>query len=130
MMSKKIMIVDDSKFMRGILKEILINASYEIVREAEDGNKAVAAYKELKETENRPEIIFMDITMPDKDGIEATREIMEFDSNAVIIICSSNTLQESVFAAIQAGAKLFIAKPFDATEVIEKVEKVIKKHME
>lgn len=129
-MSKKIMIVDDSKFMRGILKEILIKEKYEIVREAGNGQEAVDSYKELKNTDQKPEIIFMDITMPEKDGIKATKEIIEFDKDAIVIICSSNTLTESVYDAIKAGAKLFIAKPFDKAEVIEKAEKVIKKYMD
>lgn len=128
-MSKKIMVVDDSKFMRTVLSEILTKNGFEIVMEAENGEKAVKEYKELKGTDKEPDIIFMDITMPVKTGIQATQEITAFDPDAKIIICSSNTIQDSVLEALRSGAKYFIAKPFDPSEVIEKVEKTIKKHM-
>ena len=118
-MSKRVLIVDDAAFMRMMIKDILTKNGYEVVGEAENGNQAVEKYKELQ-----PDLVTMDITMPEKDGIEALKEIKALDSNSVIIMCSAMGQQAMVIDAIQAGAKDFIVKPFQADRVIEAISKV------
>ena len=119
-MGHKILIVDDAAFMRMMIKDILKKGGYEVVGEAEDGVKAVEKYKELK-----PDLVTMDITMPEMDGITAVKEIRKFDPNAVIIMCSAMGQQAMVIDAIQAGAKDFVVKPFQPDRVLEAVKKVI-----
>lgn len=119
-MSKKILIVDDAAFMRMMIKDILTKNGFEVVAEAADGAQAVEKYKELK-----PDLVTMDITMPEKDGIAALKEIKEFDPNAKIIMCSAMGQQAMVIDAIQAGAKDFIVKPFQADRVIEAIQKTL-----
>jgi two-component system chemotaxis response regulator CheY len=119
-MAKGILIVDDAAFMRMMIKEILTKNGYEVVGEAENGLKAVEKYAELK-----PELIIMDITMPELDGIEAVKKIRALDGNAKIIMCSAMGQQAMVIEAIQAGAKDFIVKPFQPERVLEAVNKVL-----
>lgn len=119
-MSKSILLVDDAAFMRMMIKDILVKNGYEVVGEAENGLKAVEKYKELK-----PNLVIMDITMPEMDGIEAVKEIKKMDSAASIIMCSAMGQQSMVIEAIQSGAKDFIVKPFQADRVIEAVKKVL-----
>ena len=119
-MGKKILIVDDAAFMRMMIKDILTKNGYEVVGEAENGAVAVEKYKDLK-----PDLVTMDITMPDMDGIAAVREIKSIDSAAKIIMCSAMGQQAMVIDAIQAGAKDFIVKPFQAERVLEAVKKVV-----
>ena len=119
-MAGKILIVDDAAFMRMMIKDILKKGGYEVVGEAEDGIKAVEKFKELK-----PDLVTMDITMPEMDGITAVREIKKIDPNAVIIMCSAMGQQAMVIDAIQAGAKDFVVKPFQPDRVLEAVKKVI-----
>ena len=119
-MGKRILIVDDAAFMRMMIKDILTKNGYEVVGEAENGAVAVERYKELQ-----PDLVTMDITMPDMDGIAAVREIKSFDSTARIIMCSAMGQQAMVIDAIQAGAKDFIVKPFQPERVIEAVSKAI-----
>jgi two-component system chemotaxis response regulator CheY len=106
--------------MRMMIKDILRKGGYEVVGEAEDGIKAVEKYKEL-----RPDLVTMDITMPDMDGITAVREIRKIDGNALIIMCSAMGQQAMVIDAIQAGAKDFVVKPFQPERVLEAVRKVL-----
>ncbi|KGX88437.1 response regulator [Pontibacillus litoralis] len=119
-MAKKVLIVDDAAFMRMMIKDILTKNGYDVVGEAQDGNEAVAKYKELT-----PDLVTMDITMPEKDGITALKEIKEENGNAVIIMCSAMGQQAMVIDAIQAGAKDFIVKPFQAERVIEAISKAL-----
>ncbi|TDT68557.1 two-component system chemotaxis response regulator CheY [Hypnocyclicus thermotrophus] len=120
-MSKgKILIVDDAAFMRMMIKNILTKEGYEIVGEAENGAIAVAKFKELN-----PDLVTMDITMPEMDGISAVKEIMSSNPGAKIIMCSAMGQQAMVIDAIQAGAKDFIVKPFQPDRVIEAVSKVM-----
>ncbi len=119
-MAKTVLIVDDAAFMRMMIKEILGKNGYDIVGEAENGVKAVERYKELK-----PELVIMDITMPEMDGIEAVKEIKSVDDSSKIIMCSAMGQQAMVIESIQAGAKDFIVKPFQAERVLEAVKKVI-----
>ena len=116
---KRILICDDAVFMRMMLKDILVKNGYEVVGEASDGNEAVEKYKELK-----PDLTTMDITMPNKDGLQALKEIKAFDNNAVVIMVSAMGQQAMVIDAIQSGAKDFIVKPFQAERVKESISKV------
>ena len=119
-MSKKILIVDDAAFMRMMIKDILTKNGYEVVGEAADGLQAVEKYNEL-----RPDLVTMDITMPEMDGIAALKEIKGTDPSAVVIMCSAMGQQAMVIDAIQAGAKDFIVKPFQADRVIEAIQKAL-----
>ena len=117
---KRVMVCDDAAFMRMMIKDILVKNGYEIAAEAENGLKAVERYLEAK-----PDLVLMDITMPEVDGIEAVRRIKALDPNAKVIMCSAMGQQAMVIEAIKAGAKDFIVKPFQADRVLEAVRKVI-----
>lgn len=116
----RVLIVDDAAFMRMMLKDILEKNGFEIVGEASNGLKAVEIYKAEK-----PDVVTMDITMPDMDGIEAVKEIKSFDPAAKVIMCSAMGQQTMVMDAIRAGAKDFIVKPFQADRVIDAIRKVL-----
>lgn len=116
----KILIVDDAAFMRMMIKDILTKNGYTVVGEAENGAVAVESYKELK-----PDLVIMDITMPEMDGIEAVRRIKADDPSARIIMCSAMGQQAMVIDAIQAGARDFVVKPFQPERVIEAVKKAL-----
>ncbi|NLW90317.1 MAG: response regulator [Syntrophomonadaceae bacterium] len=119
-MSKSILVVDDAAFMRMMIKDILTKNGFNVVGEAENGVVAVDRYKELM-----PDLVTMDITMPDMDGIAAVKAIKSFDTTARIIMCSAMGQQAMVIDAIQAGAKDFIVKPFQPERVIEAVSKAL-----
>lgn len=120
-MSKRIMIVDDAIFMRMKLKDILEKNGYEVVAEAQNGADAIEKYRA-----ERPEIVTMDITMPEMDGIEALRGIKRIDPSARVIMCSAMGQQAMVMEAIQAGALDFIVKPFETDRVIDSIQKASK----
>ena len=119
-MAKNILICDDAAFMRMMIKDILTKNGYNIAGEAENGAKAVEKYNELK-----PDLVLMDITMPEMDGIQALKKIQETDPNASVIMCSAMGQQAMVIESIQSGAKDFIVKPFQADRVLEAVQKVV-----
>jgi len=119
-MSQRILVVDDAAFMRMMIKEILTKNGFSVVGEASDGQQAVEKYKEL-----HPDLVTMDITMPEMDGIQALKEIRAHDSSAKIIMCSAMGQQAMVIDAIQAGARDFIVKPFQADRVIEAIRKTL-----
>jgi len=119
-MAKNILICDDAAFMRMMIKDILTKNGYNIAGEAENGVKAIEKYAEVK-----PDLVLMDITMPEMDGIEALKRIKAADPNASVIMCSAMGQQAMVIESIQAGAKDFIVKPFQADRVIEAVQKVV-----
>ncbi|MDH7576751.1 MAG: response regulator [Bacillota bacterium] len=119
-MGKRILIVDDAAFMRMMLKDILTKNGYIVVGEAENGAAAIDKFKEL-----RPDLVTMDITMPEMDGITAVREIQKIDAQAKIIMCSAMGQQAMVIDSIQAGARDFIVKPFQPERVLEAVAKVL-----
>ncbi|KGX93162.1 chemotaxis protein CheY [Pontibacillus halophilus JSM 076056 = DSM 19796] len=119
-MASKILIVDDAAFMRMMVKDILTKNGFEVVGEAQDGAQAVEKYKELT-----PDLVTMDITMPEMDGIAALKEIKAMNPDAKIIMCSAMGQQAMVIDAIQAGAKDFIVKPFQADRVIEAITKAL-----
>ncbi len=119
-LGNKILIVDDAAFMRMMIKDILTKNGYEVVGEAQDGAQAVEKYKELS-----PDLVTMDITMPEMDGITALKEIKKMTPDAKIIMCSAMGQQAMVIDAIQAGAKDFIVKPFQSERVIEAIQKAL-----
>ena len=119
-MATKVLIVDDAAFMRMMVKDILSKNGYEVVGEAENGAVALTKYQELK-----PDLVTMDITMPEMDGITAVKEIKKSDPNAKIIMCSAMGQQAMVIEAIQAGARDFIVKPFQPERVLEAVRKTM-----
>ncbi len=118
-MSARILIVDDASFMRMMLRNILTSHGHVIVGEGENGLKAIEAYQQLK-----PDIMLIDLIMPEMGGIEAVKRIIEIDPKAKIVICSAMGQQALVVEAMQAGARDFIIKPFQPTSVIEAVQKL------
>ena len=106
--------------MRMMIKDILTKNGYNVVGEAENGKVAVDKYSELS-----PDLVLLDITMPEMDGIGALKAIKAKDPNACVIMCSAMGQQAMVIEAIQSGAKDFIVKPFQAERVLEAVKKVI-----
>jgi two-component system chemotaxis response regulator CheY len=119
-MANRILIVDDAAFMRMMIREIVSKNGYDVCGEANDGVQAIEKFKDL-----RPDLITMDITMPEMDGIQALKEIKKIDANAKVIMCSAMGQQAMVIDAIQAGAKDFIVKPFQTDRVIEAIRKTM-----
>ena len=111
------LVCDDSVFMRTMVSDILRSAGFEIVGEAETGTEAVSKYRELK-----PDLVTMDIVMPEMGGIDAVKAITKEDKHAKIVMCSALGLQALVVEAIQAGAKDFVLKPFQPARVLEAVQ--------
>lgn len=116
----KVLIVDDAAFMRMMVKDILEKNGFQVIGEASNGAIAVELYKK-----ERPDVVTMDITMPDMDGIQAVKAIKEFDPSAKVVMCSAMGQQSMVMDAIKAGAKDFIVKPFQADRVLEAIRKAI-----
>ncbi|RCW66995.1 response regulator [Saliterribacillus persicus] len=116
----QILIVDDAAFMRMQLRSIFTKLGHVVIGEAENGLQATELFSELK-----PDIISMDITMPEMNGVEATKKIKEMDASATIVMCSAMGQQQMVVEAIKAGAKDFIVKPFTEDRVKETVDKLI-----
>lgn len=119
-MGKNVLICDDAAFMRMMLKDILVKNGYDISGEAENGVKAIEKYSEL-----HPDLVLMDITMPEMDGIQALKKIKEKDQNANIVMCSAMGQQAMVIESIQFGARDFIVKPFQPERVLDAVKKVV-----
>lgn len=119
-MKAKILIVDDAAFMRMMIKDTLKKNGYENFIESADGEQAVQAYKAEK-----PDLVIMDITMPNKNGLEALKEIREIDPDAKIVMCSAMGQESMVVEAIRHGAKDFIVKPFKAERVLKTVQGII-----
>jgi len=119
-MEGKILIVDDAAFMRMMIKDTLKKNGYENIIEAADGEIAVQTYKL-----ERPDLVLMDITMPNKNGLEALKEIKEIDANAKIVMCSAMGQESMVVEAIRNGAKDFIVKPFKADRVLKTVQGIL-----
>ncbi len=120
-MTKRILIVDDSKFMRMTLGEILKKGNYEIAGEAEDSKSAIEKFNELK-----PDLVTMDIIMPGEDGIKTVEEIIKIDDNAKIIMVTAVGQEALIVKSMLSGAKGFIIKPFKAEDVIKEIDKVLK----
>ncbi len=120
-MGARILIADDLAFMRMIQKEILGERGYAVVGEASDGIEVVEKYKSLK-----PDLVVLDITMPNMNGLEAMRRIFQIDPKARIIMCSALGQQKLIVEAIQAGVKDFIVKPFKPERILSAIEKALK----
>ena len=119
-MNQTVLVCDDAIFMRTMISDILSQAGFEVVGEAESGLQAVEKYRMLK-----PDLVTMDIVMPDMGGIEAVREICKNDPEAKILMSSAMGQQALVVEAIQAGAKDFVVKPFQPSRVLEAVQRVL-----
>jgi two-component system chemotaxis response regulator CheY len=115
-----VLVCDDAIFMRTMIVDILAAAGYEVIGEAETGSQAVQKYRELK-----PDLVTMDIVMPDMGGIDAVREICKEDPDAKVLMCSAMGQQALVVEAIRAGAKDFVVKPFQPSRVLEAVQRVL-----
>jgi two-component system chemotaxis response regulator CheY len=116
----RILIVDDTLFMRTLLKNILFSGGHSIVGEAVDGNEAVEKYKELK-----PDLVTMDVVMPKMNGIEALKTIKSIDPDAKVIMCTAVGQEQMVKLAIKTGARGYIVKPFQAPKVLEEIKNVL-----
>jgi two-component system chemotaxis response regulator CheY len=116
----RILIVDDTMFMRTLLKNILFSGGHDIVGEAEDGEQAVEQYQKLK-----PDLVTMDVVMPKKNGIEALKAIKSIDPSARVVMCTAVGQEQRVKLAIKSGAKGYIVKPFQAPKVIEEVNNIL-----
>lgn len=117
----KILVVDDAIFMRRMISDILKNGGHEVVAEATNGKESLEQYKKVK-----PDIVTMDIIMPEMGGIEAVKEIIKEDKNAKILMVSAMGQQQLVVEAIQAGAKDFIVKPFEPSRVLSAIDRLLK----
>ena len=118
-MARKVLIVDDVSFVRKTIAKILTDANYQIVGEAEDGQTAIQMYKKL-----RPDLVTMDVVMPNMGGIESTKKICLMDKNAKIIMVSAMQQESLIMEAINAGARDYILKPFSAEEIVKTVDRL------
>lgn len=116
----KILIVDDSRTSRKILKKILEDAGHEVIGEAVNGEDGFLKYQELK-----PDVVTLDITMPKMDGLEALRLIKKFDENAVAIMITAAGQKEKMILAIKSGAADFISKPYEGSDVLWVIDKCL-----
>lgn len=115
-----VLIVDDSRTSRKILESILIEGGLTVVGQAEDGTKGVAMYKELK-----PDVVTMDITMPVMDGVEALRQIKEFDPKARVVMVTAAGQKNKIIDALKLGVDDFLTKPYEPEEIISTIKKIV-----
>src|SRR5690349_9458227 len=113
-----VLVVDDAAFMRKVLTDALAAGGHEVVGEAGDGDAALTAFQEL-----RPDLVTLDITMPQKDGLATLRELIELDPDARVVICSALGQESKVLDAIKTGARDFVVKPFDHDRLLTAVSK-------
>jgi len=116
----RVLIVDDAKFMRDKIREILETEDLQVAGEAENGEEAVLLYQKLQ-----PDLVIMDITMPVKNGIEALKDMIQLNPKVKVIMCTAMRQKRIVVEAIEAGAKDFIVKPFEETKVVEAIRHVL-----
>jgi two-component system chemotaxis response regulator CheY len=116
----RVLVVDDAAFMRKLLSDALTSGGHEIVGEAGNGAEAIVRFQELK-----PELTTLDITMPEKDGLQALAEIMAIDPTAKVVMCSALGQEGKVLEAVKLGAKDFVVKPFQPPRVLEAVDKAL-----
>jgi two-component system chemotaxis response regulator CheY len=119
-MPKRVLIVDDAIFMRNMIKDIFSGSGFEVIGEAANGLEAVEKFKELK-----PDLTTMDIVMPYRNGVDATRDIVRADAQARVVICSALGQEAQVLEALEAGAADFLVKPFRSEDVLSVVRKVL-----
>lgn len=119
-MSRTVLICDDALFMRKLINQVMTSGGFEVVGEAEDGSEAVDKYQTLK-----PDLVTMDIMMPQMNGIDAVREIMKLDSTACIIMCSSVGQEALVTEAMEAGARGYLVKPFQPPQLLAVAERAL-----
>jgi DNA-binding NarL/FixJ family response regulator len=117
-MGHKVLIVDDTLFMRKMLADCLTQNGYEVAGEASNGKEAIQRYEKL-----RPDVVMMDINMPEMSGIEAIKEILKLDNNAVILVCTAVNQQDLILEAMEVGAKGYVMKPFKPNRVLEIIQK-------
>lgn len=120
-MSQSVLIADDTSFIRNLLKKMLSDAGYEIIGEVDNGVAAIEKYKELN-----PNLVIMDINMPEMDGITAVKEIRTINPAARILMCTSLAQDSMIVDAIQAGAKTFLFKPFNAEDLLDAVQRSLR----
>jgi two-component system chemotaxis response regulator CheY len=116
----RVLVVDDAAFMRKMVTDALSGGGHEIVGEAGNGDEAIARYQEL-----RPEVMTLDITMPEKDGLSALKEIIALDPGAKVVMCSALGQESKVLESIKLGAKDFVVKPFQADRVLSAIDKAL-----
>jgi two-component system, chemotaxis family, chemotaxis protein CheY len=116
----RVLVVDDAAFMRKMVTDALSGGGHEIVGEASNGAEAVARFQEL-----RPDVMTLDITMPEKDGLAALKEIIAVDPGAKVVMCSALGQESKVLESIKLGAKDFVVKPFQADRVLSAIEKAL-----
>jgi two-component system, chemotaxis family, chemotaxis protein CheY len=116
----RVLVVDDAAFMRKVVSDALASGGHEVVGEAGNGTEAVQRYQELS-----PELVTLDITMPEKDGLEALGEIISIDPGARVLMCSALGQESKVIESIQRGAKDFVVKPFQPAQLLEAVGKAL-----
>lgn len=115
---KTVLVVDDAAFMRVSIKNMISKHGFEVVGEAENGIQAVEKFKELN-----PDIVTLDITMPEMTGLEALKEIMKINPNAVVVMCSALGQESMVREAVVSGAKGFVVKPFKEDVIVAALQK-------
>ena len=115
----KILVVDDAAFLRMRLRNMLSGLGYAII-EAVDGIKAVEIYKA-----ESPDLVLMDVNMPEMGGLDALQEILKIDKNAKVVMISNSSQQEHIMKAVEFGAKNFIVKPFDEIKILDQIKKII-----
>src|SRR3954464_132458 len=116
----RILVVDDAAFMRKMVTDALTKGGHEVIGEAGNGTEAVEQYQSLK-----PDLTTLDITMPEKDGLSALKDIIAMDPSAKVIMCSALGQESKVLESIKAGAKDFVVKPFQPDRVLEAVGKAL-----
>ena len=116
----RVLVVDDAAFMRKMVSDALAKGGHEVVGEASNGVEAIARFQELK-----PDLMTLDITMPEKDGLAALAEIVAADPSARVVMCSALGQESKVLEAIKLGAKDFVVKPFQADRVVDAVAKAL-----
>jgi two-component system chemotaxis response regulator CheY len=116
----RVLVVDDAAFMRKMVSDALAKGGHEVIGQAGNGVEAIAQFREL-----RPDLMTLDITMPEKDGLETLKDVMELDPSAKVVMCSALGQESKVLESIKLGAKDFVVKPFQPDRVIDAVAKAL-----
>lgn len=119
-MSKKVLIVDDAQFMRMMISDIVVSCGFEVIGEGSDGAEGVKLYQELQ-----PDLVTLDLVMPNMTGLEALEKIMEINPDAKVVVVSAIDQRESLMEAIKKGASDFIVKPFEESRVESAIKKAL-----